>query len=155
MRQRRGLSRAFPTSQRGQWSDVVSNTCTAYLLNWTYAGQHGFCRRSDGWSGLSADVSGVSGVVSRRRFVCGVFGPFALARRFSVPVVRPRSGVANLDPALEVCELRAQDLGDRRNDLSSHPKPVEHMVRCNLADHLTEERRVGQESARHARFGLL
>ena len=41
-------------------------------------------------------------MVSRRRFVCGVFGPFALARRFSVPVVRPRSGVANLDPALEV-----------------------------------------------------
>src|SRR6476620_10943762 len=133
----------------------VSDIFTAYLLNWTYAGQHGFCRRSDGWSGLSADVSGVSGVVSRRRFVCGVFGPFALARRFSVPVVRPRSGVANLAPALEVCELRAQDLGDRRNDLSSHPKPVEHMVRCNLADHLTEERRVGQESARHARFGLL
>src|SRR6476659_1491942 len=88
-------------------------------------------------------------------FVCGVFGPFALARRFSVPVVRPRSGVANLDPALEVRELRAQDLGDRRNDLSSHPNPVEHMVRCNLADHLTEERRGGQESARHSRFGRL
>ena len=56
-------------------------------------------------------------MVSRRRFVCGVFGPFALARRFSVPVVRPRSGVANLDPALEVRELRAQDLGDRRNGI--------------------------------------
>ncbi len=39
---------------------------TAYLLNWTYAGQHGYCR---GWAGrrgrLSAHVPGVSELVSR------------------------------------------------------------------------------------------
>jgi hypothetical protein len=40
------------------------NTCTAYLLKWTYAGQRGCGYRSGGWSGLPADLPGVPRVVS-------------------------------------------------------------------------------------------
>jgi membrane protein YdbS with pleckstrin-like domain len=68
---------AIAAGQRGYFTHA-SQTCasagtiavtviagTAYLLKWTYAGQRGYCRcRSGGWGGLSADVSGVSVVVS-------------------------------------------------------------------------------------------
>ena len=43
-----------------------------------------------------------------------------------MPGVRWRQGVADLDAALEVCRVRAQDLGDCRDDLSPHADAVEH-----------------------------
>src|SRR5690606_14440525 len=117
-----------------------------YLLKWTYAGQHGYPGRSRGWCGLSTDLPGIPGVVPRRCLVRSVFGPFALARRLSMSIVRPRSGVANLDPTLEMRELRPQDLRHGGHHFSSHPDPVEYVVRRHLVGHLAEERCISQES---------
>ena len=79
----------------------------------------------------------------------------ALAARLSMSGVPGREGVADLDSALEVRRLRAQDLGDCRNHLPSHAHAAEHVVCGHLAGHLAEERRLGAERARHARPGLL
>ena len=73
----------------------------------------------------------------------------------SMSGLRRRSGMADLDAALEVRRLWAQDLGHGRDDLSSHPHAAEHVVCRDLAGDLAEERGLGTESARHARPGLL
>lgn len=58
------VSEVPPQAKKSSSALVIFST--AYLLKWTYAGRCGFCWCESGWrDGLSADVSGVSGVVSR------------------------------------------------------------------------------------------
>ena len=63
--------------------------------------------------------------------------------------------MADLDTALEMCRVWAQDLGDGRDDLSPHPYAVEHVVCRGLVGDLAEERGLGAESARHAGAGVV
>ena len=70
-----------------------------------------------------------------------------------MPGVWWRQGVADLDAALEVCGVRAQDLGDCRDDLSPHAYAVEHVVCRDLAGYLAEKRGLGAEPARHGGAG--
>ena len=70
-----------------------------------------------------------------------------------MPGVWWRQGVADLDAALEVCRVRAQDLGDCRDDLSPHADAVEHVVCRGLAGDLAEKRGLGAEPARHGGAG--
>ncbi len=63
--------------------------------------------------------------------------------------------MADLDAALEVRRLWAEDVGDGGDDLSPDPHAVEYMVCRDLAGDGAEERILGAERARHAGFRLL
>jgi hypothetical protein len=94
-------------------------------------------------------------MVSRRRVVRGISSGFALAGGISMSGVRRRQGMADIDTALEMHRLRAEDLGDRRDDLSPDSHAIEHVVRCDLAGDVAEAWSLRSELARHARSGLV
>ena len=124
---------------------------TAYLLNWTHAGQVDFTdglpvggvdypRTYQEFRAWFPDDASCAEYLARLRWPEG----------FRCPVCGGDKAWQTSTPALEVCRLWAQDLGDSGDDLSPHAYAVEHVVCRDLVGDHAEERCVGAEPARHA-----
>ena len=110
---------------------------------------------SPGYGGLSSDASGARIPLRLEGGVPRLPRATPVAPRIRVSHLRGNPGVVHRAGALDVRELRAPDVGDRRHDLPGHAHVVGDLVPSCLVGRQPEERRQRAGTATSPRPGQL